>query len=107
MATRSRSSSPRTASAASAANAALDSVRSLSSPSKGDDWFSAGVVSDGSYGIPAGLIYSFPVRSIDGKSWSIVKNLPIDESARKRLDASAAELIAERAAVKDLLGPGV
>jgi malate dehydrogenase len=93
-------------SAASAANAAIDSVRSASFSTKGDDWFSAGVVSDGSYGIPAGLIYSFPLRSADGKSWSIVTGLPIDESARKRLDASAAELIAERDAVKDLLGPG-
>ena len=92
-------------SAASAANAALDSVRSLSTPSKGDDWFSTGVVSDGSYGIPAGLIYSFPLRSADGQSWSIVAGLPIDADARKRLDASAAELQAERDAVKELLGP--
>ena len=50
-------------SAASAANAALDSVRSLHVPTPGGDWFSAGVVSDGSYGIPAGLIYSFPLAS--------------------------------------------
>ena len=93
-------------SAASAANAALDSVRSASFPTRGDDWFSAGVVSDGSYGIPAGLIYSFPLRSKDGKSWDVVQGLPIDDDARKRLDASAAELVAERDAVKDLLGPG-
>src|SRR5262249_12217456 len=91
-------------SAASAANAAIDSVRSASLPTRGDDWVSAGVVSDGSYGIPAGLIYSFPLRS-DGKTWSIVPGLPIDDDARKRLDASAAELIGERDAVKDLLGP--
>ena len=93
-------------SAASAANAAIESAHSVSFPTKGDDWFSAGVVSDGSYGIPAGLIYSFPVRTVDGKSWSIVQGVPIDESARKRLDASAAELISERDAVKDLLGTG-
>ena len=92
-------------SAASAANAAIDSVRSASFPTTGDDWFSAGVVSDGSYGIPAGLIYSFPLRSKDGQSWEIVQGLPIDDDARVRLDASAAELIAEREAVKDLLGP--
>src|SRR3954447_549734 len=91
-------------SAASAANAALDSVRSASTATQGDDWFSAGVVSDGSYGIPDGLIYSFPLRS-DGKTWSIVTTLPIDDDDRKRLDASAAELVAERDAVKDLLGP--
>lgn len=93
-------------SAASAANAAIGSVRSASTVTPKDDWFSAGVVSDGSYGIPAGLIYSFPLRSADGRSWSIVPNLPIDEDARKRLDASAAELQSERDAVKDLLGPG-
>lgn len=92
-------------SAASAANAALDSVRSLSTPSKGDDWFSTGVVSDGSYGIPAGLIYSFPMISSDGGRWSIVPGLKIDDDARARLDASAKELQAERDAVKDLLGP--
>jgi malate dehydrogenase len=92
-------------SAASAANAAIDSVRSASFATRGDDWFSAGVVSDGSYGIPAGLIYSFPLRT-DGKTWSVVQGLTIDDDARKRLDASASELISERDAVKDLLGPG-
>ena len=91
-------------SAASAANAAIDSVRSASVPTPGADWFSAGVVSDGSYGIPAGLIYSFPLRT-DGKKWEIVSGLVIDDDARKRLDASAAELQQERDAVKDLLGP--
>jgi malate dehydrogenase len=92
-------------SAASAANAVIGSVRSATSPTPADDWFSAGVVSDGSYGIPAGLIYSFPLRSRDGRSWEIVRGLPIDDDARNRLDASASELISERDAVKDLLGP--
>jgi malate dehydrogenase len=92
-------------SAASAANAAIDSARSTSFPTRRDQWFSARVVSDGSYGIPVGLIYSFPLFTTDGRSWSIVPDLPIDDDARKRLDASAAELIAERDAVKDLLGP--
>jgi malate dehydrogenase len=94
-------------SAASAANAALDTVRSLHVPTPSGDWFSAGVVSDGSYGIPAGLIYSFPLQSTDGRSWKIVQGLTIDDDARKRLDASAAELISERDAVKDLLGPAL
>ena len=76
-------------------------------PTPKGDWFSAGVVSDGSYGVPAGLIYSFPLRTEDGKAWSIVQNLPIDDDARKRIDASAQELIAERDAVKDLLGPAL
>jgi malate dehydrogenase len=93
-------------SAASAANAAIDSVRSATHPTPTGDWFSAGVVSDGSYDIPKGLIYSFPLRS-DGKNWSIVQGLPIDEDSRKRLDASAAELKSERDAVKDLLGPAI
>ena len=94
-------------SAASAANAALDTVRSLYVPTPSDDWFSAAVVSDGSYGIPAGLVYSFPLVSRGQNNWSIVQDLTIDDDARKRLDASAAELIAERDAVKDLLGPAV
>ena len=92
-------------SAASAANAALDTVRSLHVSTPPGDWFSAGVISDGSYGIPAGLIYSYPLVSKGGSNWSIVQGLNIDEDARRRLDASAAELVSERDAVKDLIGP--
>jgi malate dehydrogenase len=92
-------------SAASAANAAIDTVRSLHTPTNPGDWFSAAVASDGSYGIPAGLIYSFPLISKGNANWSIVQDLVIDDEARGRLDASAAELISERDAVKDLLGP--
>ncbi len=91
-------------SAASAANAAIDSVRAASTATPSGDWFSAGVVSDGSYGVPAGLLYSFPLTS-DGKTWSVVKDLPIDDDARARIDASAQELASERDTVKDLLGP--
>jgi malate dehydrogenase len=91
-------------SAASAANAAIDSVRSAVFATRAGDCFSAGVVSDGSYGIPAGLIYSFPLRT-GGNAWSIIQGMSIDGDARKRLDASAAELQSERDAVKDLLGP--
>ena len=91
-------------SAASAANAAIDSVRSASVATPSGDWFSAGVVSDGSYDVPSGLLYSFPLTS-DGTTWSVVKDLPIDEDARKRIDASAQELVSERDTVKDLLGP--
>ena len=65
------------------------------------------MVSDGSYGVPPGLIYSFPLRTEDGKSWSIVPDLSIDDDSRKRIDASAQELISERDAVKDLLGPAL
>jgi malate dehydrogenase len=94
-------------SAASAANAIMDSVRAIQSPTRQGDWFSAAVVSTGSYGIPAGLIYSFPLVSQGHAACSIVPGVPIDAEARQRLDASAAELIAERDAVKELLGPAV
>ena len=91
-------------SAASAANAAIDSVRALHVPTAPGDWFSAAVISDGSYGIPAGLIYSFPLVSKGNAAWSIATGVPIDGEARARLDASVAELVSERDAVKDLVG---
>jgi malate dehydrogenase len=94
-------------SAASAANAAIDSVRALHVPTAPGDWFSSAVVSDGSYGIPAGLIYSFPLVSKGNAAWSIAAGVPIDDEARSRLDASVAELVSERDAVKDLLGPAL
>ena len=93
-------------SAASAANAALDSVKSASFATPSGEWFSAGVVSDGSYGVPAGLIYSFPLTS-NGTTWSIVQGLSLDDDDRARIDASAKELADERDAVKDLLGPAL
>jgi len=94
-------------SAASAANAAIDSVHSLHFATSQGHWFSAGVVSDGSYGVPAGLIYSVPLVSSGNASWSVVTGVPIDADAQKRIDASAAELISEREAVKELLGPAL
>jgi malate dehydrogenase len=94
-------------SAASAANAAIDSVRALHVPTAPGDWFSTAVISDGSYGIPAGLIYSFPLVSKGNAAWSIVKGVPIDDEAQARLDASAAELVSERDAVRELLGPAL
>jgi malate dehydrogenase len=94
-------------SAASAANAIVDSLRSITSATAPDDCFSAAVLSDGSYGIPQGLIYSFPLVSKGGGDWSIVPGVTVDAEARKRLDASAAELISERDAIKELLGPAI
>ena len=91
-------------SAASAANAAIDSVRALHVPTAPGDWFSTAVISDGSYGIPAGLIFSFPLVSKGNARWSIATGVPIDGEARARLDASVAELVSERDAVKDLVG---
>jgi malate dehydrogenase len=91
-------------SAASAANAVIDSLRALHFPTRPRDWFSSGVLADGSYGIPPGLIYSFPLVSQGAAAWSIVPGLSLDPDARARLDSSAAELVSERDAVKDLLG---
>jgi malate dehydrogenase len=95
-------------SAASAANAAIDSLRSASTPTPTGDCFSAGVLAESNpYGIPAGIIYSFPLTTSDGRGWKIVPGMTIDDDARKRLDASAAELKSEREAVKDLMGSAV
>ena len=88
-------------SAASAANAAIDHVHSWALGTPASDWTSAAIVSDGSYGVPEGLISSFPVRSVDGR-WEIVEGLSIDEYSRGRIDASVAELLEERDAVRAL-----
>ena len=88
-------------SAASAANAAIDHVHSWVNGTPAGDWTSAGIVSDGSYGVPEGLISSFPVTS-EGGEWHIVHGLEIDEFSRARIDASVAELVEERAAVRAL-----
>lgn len=89
-------------SAASAANAVVDTVRGLTTPTEEGDWHSVCVCSDGSYGVDEGLISSFPVRS-DGTSWEIVPDLPIDEFSRGKIDATVKELREEREAVSDLL----
>ncbi|CAN5237423.1 malate dehydrogenase [soil metagenome] len=88
-------------SAASAANAAIDHVHSWVNGTPAGDWTSAGIVSDGSYGVPEGLISSFPVTS-EGGEWHIVPGLDIDGFSRARIDASVAELVEERAAVQAL-----
>ena len=85
-------------SAASAASAAIDHVHDWVN---GTDWTSAAVVSDGSYGVPEGLISSFPVRSANG-AWEIIQGVPVNEFSRGKIDASAAELAGERDAVKEL-----
>ena len=90
-------------SAASAANAAIDSMRSVLTPTKNGDWSSLAVASRGEYGVPDGLQFGFPVRS-DGKTWSIVEGLEHSEFAQTRIAATTDELIEERAEVTDLLG---
>jgi len=89
-------------SAASAANAIVDTVNSLLTPTPADDWHSVAVCSDGSYGIPKGLIASFPIRS-DGENWTIVPDLPINDYSRMKIDASVAELAEERSLVSIIL----
>ncbi|PUA81840.1 malate dehydrogenase [Nocardioides currus] len=88
-------------SAASAASATVDAARDWLLGSPADDWVSMAVVSDGSYGVPEGLISSFPVTTKDG-DWEIVQGLEIDEFSRGRIDASTAELADERDAVTEL-----
>jgi malate dehydrogenase len=88
-------------SAASAASAAIDHVRDWVHGTAHGDWTSAGLPSDGSYGVPEGLVSSFPVTS-NGGEWRIVPDLDISEVSRSRIDASVAELVEEREAVRAL-----
>ncbi|WAC92882.1 malate dehydrogenase [Mycobacterium sp. Aquia_213] len=88
-------------SAASAASATVDAARSWLLGSPADDWVSMAVFSDGSYGVPEGIVSSFPVTTKDG-NWSIVQGLEIDEFSRGRIDKTTAELVEERAAVTEL-----
>jgi malate dehydrogenase len=90
-------------SAASAASAAIDHIRDWVKGSPAGDYLSMGIPSDGSYGIPEGVIYSYPVVCKNGH-YEIVQGLAIDEFSRKRMDATHAELLEERDGVKDLLG---
>jgi malate dehydrogenase len=88
-------------SAASAANAAVDHIRTWSLGTAAGDWVSMGVPSDGSYGVPEGLISSFPCTCADG-TYTIVQGLDIDAYSRGKIDASTAELAEERDAVREL-----
>ena len=89
-------------SAASAANAAIESVRSVHSGTGAGDWTSLAVVSRGEYGAPEGLQFGFPVAT-DGKGWKIVEGLNHDEFAQGRITATTEELVQERDLVKDLV----
>jgi len=89
-------------SAASAANAIIDTVRSLTAPTKKGNFFSAAACSDGSYGIEEGIMFSFPLVN-DGKKCSIVQKIEHNDYAREKIKATRDELISERDAVKDLL----
>lgn len=89
-------------SAASAANAVVDTVRGLTTATPAGDWNSVCVCSDGSYGIDKGLIASFPIRSTGG-AWEIVQGVPVNEFSRGKIEATVQELREEREAVSDLL----
>ncbi len=89
-------------SAASAANAVIDTVKFLITPTAGDDWHSVAVCSDGSYGVDEGLVCSFPVRS-HGQCWEIVQGLQLNEFSRAQIAASVDELRLERSLVAELL----
>jgi len=88
-------------SAASAANAAIDHMRTWALGSAKGDWVSMAIPSDGSYGVAEGIISSFPVTCANGK-YEIVQGLDIDDFSRGRIDASVAELVEERDGVKEL-----
>jgi malate dehydrogenase len=90
-------------SAGSAANAIVDTVRSLTTDTAESDWHSVAVCSDGSYGVEEGLICSFPIRTRAGK-WEIVQDVPLNDFGRAKTDASVAELKEEKALVGELIG---
>jgi malate dehydrogenase len=90
-------------SAASAANAVVDTVRNIVNPTPAGTCFSVSICSDGSYGIEKGLIYSYPITS-DGSKLTIVQNLPVNEFSRSKIVATENELKEEKALVADLLG---
>lgn len=89
-------------SAASAANAVVDTVRSVVTPTPAGDWTSICVCSDGSYGLEKNLICSFPIRS-DGKKLEIVQGVPVNEFAKGKIGATVKELMEEREMVKELI----
>jgi malate dehydrogenase len=90
-------------SAASAANAVVDTVRSLTNDTAKEDWHSVAVCSDGNYDIEKDLITSFPIRTRGGK-WEIVQKLPINDFSRGKIDKSVTELKEEKSMVSELLG---
>ena len=90
-------------SAASAANAALDTVTRINAPTPEGDWFSTAIPSDGSYGIPEGLIFSFPLRRIGDGDYEIVQGLELNDFSKGKIQATREELEMERDAVKEML----
>ena len=90
-------------SAASAANAALDTITRVITPSEKGDWFSAAIPSDGSYGVTQGLIFSYPLRSSGNGDYEVVQGIELDEFSQQKIQATREELEMEREAVKEML----
>jgi malate dehydrogenase len=93
-----------TAPAGSVAQAVLGTIHSITTPTPFDRWFNACVVSDGSYDVPEGMVFGFPLSTTDGRNCSIVERLYVDEYARERIAVNVAELEHEASAVSHLLG---
>ena len=90
-------------SAASAANAAIDTVKAVDNKTEEGDWFSAAVPSDGSYGIPEDLIFGFPLTSNGQGKVDIVQGIELNDFAQAKIKITTDELLSEKEAVKDLL----
>ena len=90
-------------SAASAANAALDTITRVITPTEKGDWFSAAIPSDGSYGVTQGLIFSYPLRSSGNGDYEVVKGIELNEFSQQKIQATREELVMEREAVKEML----
>lgn len=88
-------------SAASAANAVVDTVRNLTRPTAAGEFFSVAVSSDGSYGVPEGIMFGFPIRT-DGNSWQIVQGIEHNDFAKTKIKATLDELVSEKEAVQSL-----
>ena len=89
-------------SAASAANAAIDTVKNVENDTEKGTWFSAAVASDGSYGVPEGLIFGYPLRTENGKV-EIVQDLELNDYAKAKIEITTNELLEEKEEVKDLI----
>jgi malate dehydrogenase len=91
-------------SAASAANAVVDTVHSLVTPTPEGDWHSVGICSDGSYGVEEGIISSFPIRTTGNNGREVVQDVLLNNFSRHKIDATVGELLEEKALVAELLG---
>jgi len=91
-------------SAASAANAAIDTVKAVENPTVSGDCFSAAIASDGSYGVPEGLIFGYPLRTTENGEVEIIQGIEINDFAQAKIDTTTEELLSEKEAVKGLLG---